>query len=64
MDKLVLKFFADVLYYKKIICHAELEAILDAKHPSDLDTITDRIMRGEFNVYKKGETYLGYNSSK
>lgn len=60
MDKIVLKFMADVLYIKKIICAEELEAIMDARDFSDLDIITEKMMGGEYNALKRGETYLRY----
>ena len=57
MDKVLLKFVADVLYAKKLICSEEIEAIYDAVTPQDLDDIFEKMLRGEFNVYKKGESY-------
>lgn len=56
MDKLTLGFLADLLYCKEVICYEEFEAIQAATQPSDLDVITDKILRGEFNVYKRGES--------
>lgn len=64
MDKLTLKFFADVLYLKNIICFEELEAINEVRNAQDLDAVFEKMIRGEFNVYKKGEAYhadLGRN---
>lgn len=60
VDKIVLQFFADVLYIKEIICYEEYEAILDSSNTLDLDNITEKMLRGEYNVYKKGETYSKY----
>lgn len=60
MDKAVLLFLADTLYWKEIICHEEYEAILDAKSPMDLENITHRMSNNEYSPYKKGESYLGY----
>lgn len=57
VDKITLKFIADVLYLKGHICYEELEDIYDAKTPEDLDVIFDKMMRGEYNVYRKGESY-------
>lgn len=57
MDKTVLGFVADVLYLKGIICYDELEAIMDVKSPKDLGDVFERMIRSEFNVYKKGESY-------
>lgn len=58
MDKIVLKFLADVLYIKKIICYEELEAIMEVKDTSDLDAIIEKMLRGDFNACKRGEGYL------
>lgn len=60
MDKLTLKFIADILYVKGILCLEELRAIDDISNPADLDEVFDRILRGDFNVYKRGEAYTGY----
>jgi hypothetical protein len=62
MDKTLLQFFADVLYLKGLLCYEELEAILEAKNPSDLEGIFEKMLRGEYNVYRKGEPYTGYTS--
>lgn len=55
--KLVLGFIADVLYIKGLICFDELDAIYNVKTASDLEVIVEKLLRGEFNAYKKGETY-------
>jgi hypothetical protein len=47
---------------KKIICFDELEALLDAKNEQDIYAFTDRLLRGDFNVYRKGEHYSLENS--
>lgn len=60
MDKVVLKFLADVLYIKGIICFEEFEDIMDAKTFYDLDNIIEKMIREEYNVYKRGEGYIGY----
>lgn len=57
MDKILLKFFADVLYIKGKLCVEELEDIMDAKTPFDLDNIVEKMLCSEYNVYKRGETY-------
>jgi hypothetical protein len=57
IDKILLKFIADVLYAKRILCAEELEAIYDVKTLSDLDTVFEKMLNGKFNVYKRGETY-------
>lgn len=57
MDKVVLGFVADVLYLKGLICFEELEGIMDAKDPADLGDVFEKMIRGEYNVYKRGEPY-------
>lgn len=57
VDKVLLKFFTDVLYLKGILHSDELDDIYDAATPSDLDTIFEKMFKGEYNGYKKGETY-------
>ena len=57
MDKVTLKFIADLLYVKGDVCYEEYEAIMDSCTPSDLDNVIDKMLRGDFNVYKRGETY-------
>lgn len=64
LDKLTLKFIADILYLKGIICFEELDAIDNVKDASDLDAIFERMMAGEYNVYKRGEPYTGYATVK
>lgn len=62
IDKITLKFFADILYIKKTICFEELEEIMEAKDFSDLDVIIDKMLRGDYNALKRGEGYLQYAS--
>ena len=62
MDKLAIGLIADILYMKKIICFEELEALLDAKSPTDIYAFQERLLRGDFNVYRKGEHYDLENS--
>lgn len=57
MDKLVLGFMADVLYIKGLIYYDEYEAIMDVKQAEDLQEIVERMLRGDYRGYKKGETY-------
>lgn len=58
MDKIVLKFLADILYLKGIICFDEYDDILESRDYSDLDKIIDKMIRGNYNVYRKGEGYV------
>lgn len=60
MDKTVLGFIADVLYYKGIFCYEELEAIMNAKNEVELGEFIEKLNRGEFNVLKKGEARSAY----
>lgn len=60
MDKIGLKFLADVLYIKGFICFEEFDAIMESKNASDLDDIVEKMIRGEFNVYRQGEGYIRY----
>lgn len=57
--KLVLAFMADVLYIKGVICLDELDTIYDAQNAEDIQLIVDRMLRGDFNAYKRGEGYGG-----
>lgn len=61
MDKVTLKFLADVLYIKGILCYEEFEDIMDAKTFVDLDKIIEKMLRSEYNVYRRGEGYVGYS---
>lgn len=60
MDKIGLKFLADVLYIKGFICFEEFDSIMEACNPNDLDDIVEKMIRGEFNVYRQGEGYIRY----
>ena len=60
MDKIAIQFFADVLYLKGLLCYEELEAILDAQSPEDLDMVFEKMFRGQFNPYKRGEPYTDF----
>lgn len=57
-DKVLAKFLADILYIKGIICFEEFEDIMESKTFHDLDNIVEKLLRSEYNVYKRGETYL------
>ena len=60
LDKITLKFLADVLYIKGVICSEELEDILEVKTIEDLDNIIDKMLDDEY-ILKRGETY-GYGN--
>lgn len=55
MDKIVIQFFSDVLYLKGIICLDEYEDILDCCIPSDLDKVFEKMMKDEYNAYRRGD---------
>lgn len=53
MDKVLLKFIADVLYLKTVICYEEFEDIMEACTPSDLDNIFEKMMKEEYDAYRR-----------
>lgn len=58
--KLIIGFLADILYQKEILCYDEFIAIDELRTPVDLQEFLEKMLRGEFNVYKRGETYGNY----
>lgn len=40
------------------------EDIMDAKIPDDLDNIIEKYIKGEYNVYRKGEGYIRYTNQE
>lgn len=58
MDKLLLKFFADVMYLKDVICFEEYEGIMEVKTPMDLDEVFEKMMKEEYNAYRRGTIYF------
>jgi len=58
-DKVLLKFFADVLYLKGLLYEEELEDILNVCTFSDLDNICEKMFNEEYSPYRKpGENYV------
>ena len=57
MDKLVIQLFGDILYHKGILNADEYESLLDTKCVNDLNAYMERMYRGEFDAYKRGEHY-------
>ena len=55
MDKYILKFFTDLLYLKGVICFDEFEDIMDCCSPSDLDKVFEKMMKEEYNQYRRGD---------
>ena len=53
----VVKFLADILYLKGVINFDEFEAIMESHNFFDLDKIVEKIIRGEFDNYRRGEAY-------
>ena len=53
MDKVLLKFFSDVLFLKGVICYDELDDIMNVCVPSDLDKIFEKMMKEEYDVYRR-----------
>jgi hypothetical protein len=54
-EKLTLGFMADVLYIQGLIPYEMFEAIQDVKTANDLEDIVERMLRSEFNLFKRGE---------
>ena len=57
MDKIVIQLFADILYTKGILCFEEIDALLEMRTPEDAEVFTEKLLRGGYNVYKRGEVY-------
>lgn len=57
MDKAVLGLLADILYIKEIIEYDELMAINKIRTPTDINPLIDKMLRGEFNGYRKGNLF-------
>ena len=55
MDKVLLKFFADVMYLKNVICFEEFDEIMECCNADDLDCVFEGMMRGKYNAYKRGD---------
>lgn len=64
LDKIAIKFFADVLYIKEKLTIEEYEAIMDAQTPEHLDHIVDRMLSDDFSTLLRGETYGRYAGAK
>lgn len=62
--RVVIQLFADVLYIKGVICLEEFEAMLDIRNSNDAEDFTEKLLCGEFNVYKRGEHYSINNDNK
>lgn len=58
MSKLAIGFIADVLYIKGVICYEEFEDMMNVTEPSELQDIVEKMLRSEYNVYKRGEGYV------
>lgn len=51
----VLKFLADLLYIKRIICYEEYDDILSSACCDDLDFIIEKLMKEGYNTRVTGE---------
>jgi hypothetical protein len=56
--KVAIGLFADILYDKGLLCFEEMDALLNISSAEDAYAFSDKLLRGEFNVYKRGEIYL------
>jgi len=64
LDKVAIKFFADVLYAKEKLSIEEYEDIMEAKTVEDLDIIVDKMLKEEYNTLLRGESYGRYAGAK
>ena len=55
--KIVIQLFADILYDKGLLCFEEMDTLLSITNTQDAHEFSERLLRGEFNVYKRGEIY-------
>lgn len=55
--KIIIGLFADILYMRGLLCFDEMESLLDIKNESDVFAFSERLLRGDFNAYKRGEIY-------
>lgn len=55
--RVVIQLLADILYIKGILCFDEFEALMEVKNASDVGDFTEKLLCGDFNVYRKGEHY-------
>lgn len=59
MDKVILKFFADVLYIRGFLYSEEYEAILDCRNMYDLDDVIEDMLSDKCSSsHKRGECYV------
>lgn len=56
--RIIIGLFADILYSKNLLCFEEMDALLEIKSAEDVYAFSDKLLRGDFNVYKRGEIYL------
>lgn len=57
MDKILLKFFADVMYLQGMFCWEEYEDIMECRLPADLDRIFEKMLKEEYNGYNTGKGF-------
>lgn len=55
IDKVLLKFFVDVLYIKEVIGIEEYEDILDCRCGDDLECVFENMMMDVYKAYGRGD---------
>lgn len=55
MDKITIKFFADLMYIKGIICFDEYEDIMSCCTEGCLDKVIEKMLKDEYNPYLRGD---------
>ena len=54
LDKVLLKFFTDVLYIKEVICIEEYEDIMECTCGDDLEEVFENMLLDIYVDYKRG----------
>lgn len=55
LDKIILKFFTDVMYLKGIICLDEFEDIMDCCNANDLENVFEKMITDKYDIFRRGE---------
>lgn len=55
--KIVIALFGDILYAKGVINLDELNGLYDIRNVQDVSAYTDKMLRGDFNAYLRGEHF-------
>lgn len=56
--RVIIGLFADIMYNKGLLCFEEMDALLEITSAEEAYIFSDKLLRGDFNVYKRGEIYL------